>query len=682
MLKAHSVAQIRAAEEALAVHAGWDGLMQTAARGLADALDAMAPGDLVLMLIGPGNNGGDALFAATHLLDRGVRVDLCLLDAEKVHAAGLEAAVAAGATVVDEPTGQRTCIDAVFGIGARPGLSGRAAQWAEWIERTAPFTVAVDVPSGVDVDGGTCPGQAVRADATVTFGTFKPALLLSPAADFAGADVTCVDIGLDPHLGPAVVEAIEPGDRHLLLDALGPTDGHKYTRGVVGIAAGSEEYAGAAHLCVAGAQAGPAGMVRFAGTPSLSARVVDRAPEVVASAGRVQAWVVGPGGGDDVGDAGCDSALRDEVPVVLDASALAHLPDRLSPSVLLTPHAGELARMLGVDRSEVEADPLGHARAASRRWDATVLLKGQRTVVVAPDGRVRVNLSGTPWLGTAGAGDVLAGLAGSLLAAGLDALDAGSLAAFLHGAAAVAANPGGPVTASAVAAALPRTLAAFLAGSLTHVRAGGLGVSGPQAEAVIDLDAYRHNVAGSGRVCPELCADGGRQGQWLRPRRTADRAGGPRGRCRLGGRRHGRRGSRAAPRRRHRTTAVLAGRARRGRRRCGRRRHRDDGVVGRSAGSDRRQRAATPRASSRSTRAWRATAPSGRTGPGWSRQRQRTTQRAGSRSRACGPTSPARTSRPTPPTTISSGCSRRPSPRWRPPVSLRGFGTSPTRPPR
>lgn len=468
MLKAHSVAQIRAAEEALAIRAGWDGLMQTAALGLANALDAIAPGDLVLMLIGPGNNGGDALFAATHLRDRGVRVDLCLLDADQVHAAGLEAAVGAGAIVVDEPTGQRTCIDAVFGIGARPGLSGRAAHWADWITRTAPFTVAVDVPSGVDVDGGTCPGPAMRADATVTFGTFKPALLLSPAAGLAGADVTCVDIGLGPHLGPAVVEAIEPGDRHLLLDALGSTDGHKYTRGVVGIAAGSEQYAGAAHLCVAGAQAGPSGMVRFAGTTALSARVVDRAPEVVASLGRVQAWVVGPGGDGDVGDV-MNSALRDEVPVVLDAAALAHLPDRLTPSALLTPHAGELAKMLGVDRSEVESDPLGHARAASQRWDATVLLKGQRTVVVAPDGRVRVNVSGTPWLGTAGAGDVLAGFAGSLLAAGLDAFDAGSLAAYLHGAAAVAANPGGPVTASAVAAALPRTLAAFLAGSLTHV---------------------------------------------------------------------------------------------------------------------------------------------------------------------------------------------------------------------
>lgn len=466
MLRAYSVAQIRAAEEALATKTGWDTLMQTAARGLADALDAIASGDLVLMLIGPGNNGGDALFAATHLLDRGVRVDLCLLDPETVHEAGLAAARAAGAQLVDEPTRQTTCVDALFGIGSRPGLSGRAAQWAAWIDRTQPFTIAVDVPSGIDVDGGTCPGSAVRADATVTFGALKPALLLSPAAAHAGADIHLVDIGLEPHLAAPTVEALETDDGGLLLDALPAVSGHKYTRGVVGVAAGSDEYAGAAHLCVAGAQSGPAGMVRFAGSTALSARVVDRAPEVVAGSGRVQAWVVGPGGGDDVGEL-VAIALQDDVPVVIDASALAHLPDAFDVPVVLTPHAGELARMLDIERADVEADPLGHARQASQRWRATILLKGSRTVIVAPDGRARVNLSGTPWLGTAGAGDVLAGLIGSLLASGMSAFDAASVGAFLHAAAATAA--GGPLTASDVASHLPGTVAAFLDGSLTDV---------------------------------------------------------------------------------------------------------------------------------------------------------------------------------------------------------------------
>ncbi len=371
MLTAHDVAAIRAAEEALAAELVAAGLpeaelMQRAARGLAAALAGIPAGDLVVALIGPGNNGGDALYAVTHLLDRGVRVDLCLLDDQKVHAEGLAAALAAGAEVVEAPTQQRWCLDAVLGIGARPGLSGRAAEWATWIDRQRPHTVSVDVPSGVDVDAGTLPGPHVRADATVTFGTYKNALLTDPAAAVAGAEPAhLVDIGLGPHLPEASLEAIEPGDAHLLAPALAWRDdptSHKYLRGVVGIAAGSDQYAGAAHLCVAGAQAGTAGMVRFVGSSALSARVVDRAPEVVAGRGRVQAWVVGSGGGEDAADQ-LALALADDVPVVVDASALDHVTDTLLVPALLTPHAGELAAMLGVERADVEADPLGHVRA-------------------------------------------------------------------------------------------------------------------------------------------------------------------------------------------------------------------------------------------------------------------------------------------------------------------------------
>jgi hydroxyethylthiazole kinase-like uncharacterized protein yjeF len=481
VLRAHSVADIRAAEEALMATLPEGELMQRAARGLAVALDVVPAGELVVALIGPGNNGGDALYAATHLLDRGVRVDLCLLDDEKVHSDGLAAALAAGAQVVEAPTEQRWCLDAVLGIGARPGLSGRAAEWATWIDERRPHTVAVDVPSGVDVDGGTVPGPSVRADATVTFGTYKVALLGGPAATRAGAETTqLVDIGLDAHLPEPVLEVIEADDRHLLGPALTWLDSpvsHKYARGVVGIIAGSADYAGAAHLTVAGAQAGTAGMVRFVGTPELSARIVDRAPEVVAARpdqprGRVQTWVVGPGGGGDAADQ-LALALDDDVPVVVDASALEHLPATMLVPALLTPHAGELAAMLGVGRDDVEADPLGHAIRASHQWGATVLLKGQRTIVATQSRATRVNLSGSSWLGTAGAGDVLAGFAGSLMASGLHPHDAGSLAAFLHGAACVRSNRGGPVTASDVASALPATVAAFLGGTLGDVRDWG-----------------------------------------------------------------------------------------------------------------------------------------------------------------------------------------------------------------
>lgn len=476
MLTAHAVEDVRAAEETLAATLPDGELMRRASRGLADALDDVPAGEVVVVLVGPGNNGGDALYAAAHLLDRGVRVDLCLLDPDHVHSDGLATALAAGARIVDGPTGQRHCLDAIFGIGARPGLTGRAAEWAAWIARTRPRTVAVDVPSGVDVDGATLPGTYVEADRTVTFGTHKTCLLVGPAAGAAGSGdgalAHLVDIGLGPHLPRAAVEAIEPSDGHLLaevLDWLHSPTSHKYARGVLGIAAGSEQYAGAAHLCVAGAQAGTAGMIRFLGDPALGRRIVDRAPEVVVGRGRVQAWVVGPGGGDDAG-AQLATALEDGVGVVVDASALEHLPASFAVPALLTPHAGELAAMLGTDRDSVEADPLGHATRAAERWGATVLLKGARTLVVTPGRSTRVNLTGSPWLGTAGAGDVLAGLAGSLLASGADPHDAGSIAAFLHGAASVRANPGGPVTASAVAAALPGTIAAFRDGRLDDVR--------------------------------------------------------------------------------------------------------------------------------------------------------------------------------------------------------------------
>lgn len=468
MLTAHTVEQIRAAERSLAERTGWDALMQRAAQGLADALDDIPAGEVVIVLVGPGNNGGDALFAAAHLLDRGVRVDLCLLDAERAHPAGLAAAQAAGAQVVEAPTRQRYCIDALFGIGARPGLEGRAVEWADWIAEQRPWTVAVDVPSGLDVDGATASGAHVVADLTVTFGTYKPALLIDPAASACG-EVVLVDIGLDPYLDDPVLRVVEPLDADLLLAALPDASSHKYSRGVLGVRAGSAQYAGAAHLCIAGAQAGLTGMIRFVGDDDLATRVVDRAPEVVAGAGRVQAWVVGPGGGGAAASA-LREVVQDGVPVVVDASALDHLPESFDVPAVLTPHAGELARMLGTDRESVEARPWEHARRAAEQWGATVLLKGPRTLVVRPDGGTSVNLSGTPWLGTAGAGDVLAGFIGSLLAAGLEPFDAGSLGAFLHGAAAVAANPGGPITASDVAATLPGVVADFLAGDLLDVR--------------------------------------------------------------------------------------------------------------------------------------------------------------------------------------------------------------------
>lgn len=478
MLYAHSVDEVRRAEQSL-MEALPDGeLMRRAAAGLAQMLAPLVfdaeRGRDVLVLVGSGDNGGDALYAAAELARRGAHVELLVVDEARVHGDGLRAAAEAGARRCRRPGGQDVVVDAVVGIGGRPGLREPAAEWYERARREGAFVVAVDVPSGVDVDGGTVPQPHVEADLTCTFGTYKPALLAGPASEAAGPELArLVDIGLGPYLGSPALEALEARDTDQLDQLLSPMftgTTQKYTRGVVGVAAGSAGYAGAAQLCVRGAQAGTAGMVRFVGPDDLAGRVVDRCPEVVSHTdpdmrGRVQAWVVGPGGGDGA-EQQLAMALSDEVPLVVDADGLRYLPDRFAVPALLTPHAGELAQMMGVRRAAVEDDPLGHAREAAREWNATVLLKGARTLVAQEAAPTRVNLTGSPWLATAGAGDVLAGLAGSLLASGTDPRTAGSLAAFLHGAAAVAANPGGPVTAATVADTVPRVLAAMRRGAL------------------------------------------------------------------------------------------------------------------------------------------------------------------------------------------------------------------------
>jgi hydroxyethylthiazole kinase-like uncharacterized protein yjeF len=248
-------------------------------------------------------------------------------------------------------------------------------------------------------------------------------------------------------------------DLQRLVRVPGPAD-HKYTRGVVGVAAGSPAYTGAGLLSVAGASCGLAGMVRYVGPDEVAGLVRAAHPEVVVGEGRVQAWVVGSGGGD-----GAEQALRraydDGVAVVVDADALRHVNGPPPVPALLTPHAGELAAMLGAERPAVEADPLTSVRQAARTYGCAVLLKGSRTLVCGPDGVVHVNTTGTDWLATAGAGDVLAGLCGALAAnSGGELAEVGAVAAWLHGAAAV--HAAGPVTAGAVAAALPGVIARAL----------------------------------------------------------------------------------------------------------------------------------------------------------------------------------------------------------------------------
>ena len=380
MRSAHTVEQVRAAEKELMDRLPEGALMQRAATGLAVAIADLLGSTYaarVLLLVGAGDNGGDALWAGATLARRGVSVEAVLLSA-KVHVDGLDALRAAGGRTVAVADARQpdVVVDGIVGIGGRPGLREEAE---EALGRFAGVpVVAVDVPSGVDVDTGRLDGGHVRADLTVTFGTHKIAHLVDPAAQACGV-VHLVDIGLQ--LPEAPVEAMQPVDVAAMLP-VPSAFAHKYTRGVVGIRAGSETYPGAAVLCTSGAATGIAGMVRYLGSAGDAVRAVH--PEVVTAAGRVQAWVVGSGGDADA-ETALAEALADGVPTVVDADALAHLR-KGTPGVVLTPHAGELARMLGVEREEVESDQLGFARRAAREYDAVVLLKGRHTLVARPDG--------------------------------------------------------------------------------------------------------------------------------------------------------------------------------------------------------------------------------------------------------------------------------------------------------
>ncbi|MDQ0951991.1 hydroxyethylthiazole kinase-like uncharacterized protein yjeF [Streptomyces phaeochromogenes] len=468
MRTAYSVETVRAAERELMARLPDGALMQRAAAGLAAAcaeLLGRVYGSRVVLLVGSGDNGGDALYAGARLARRGAGVVAVLLAPDRTHAGGLAALRRAGGTAVrgadaaEAPIRRADLVvDGIVGIGGKGGLRPDAAPLADLARESRAAVVAVDLPSGVEADSGEVRGAAVRADLTVTFGTHKPGLLVDPAKEYAGS-VRLVDIGLSLP-DEAELEALQHADVAALLPVPG-AESDKYRRGVVGIVAGSARYPGAAVLAVAGALRGGAGAVRYVG-PAGDA-VIARFPETLVSdgsperAGRVQAWVAGPGVGDDADSVA--AVLKSDVPVLVDADGL-RLADRdvvraRTAPTLLTPHAGEAAALLGVSRDEVEGARLASVRELAAAYGATVLLKGSTTLVAEPGGgAVRVNSTGTSWLATAGSGDVLSGLTGSLLAAGLGALDAGSVGAYLHGLAGRFAADGAPVGAYDVADAV------------------------------------------------------------------------------------------------------------------------------------------------------------------------------------------------------------------------------------
>lgn len=484
MIEAWSPEDVRAAEEALMEQLPEGELIQRAATGLAAVVRARLAerrGSNVVALVGPGNNGADALYAVTHLARDGFPG--MVVRSGRVHLEALAAAEAAGITVVtgrgatDALRGADVVVDGVLGIGGRPGLPEFAHTWVDAIPDDS-WVIAVDLPSGQDPHGEQPCATGVFADETVTFAAAKPVHLL-PGTEASVGWLTVVDIGLD-------LDGRDPAVQRLTRDDVAdlwpvPTaEDDKYSRGVLGIVAGGEDYTGAPIMATTAAVCAGAGMVRYIGTPTPTHLLRTAVPEAVFGVGRVQAWVIGPG--MDVSAIGTDAvaqleaardALASDLPVLLDAGGLDLLERRRDAPTLLTPHAGELARLLtrlGGGSAEVTAEgikaaPLARAREAADLTGATVLLKGSTTLVVPPTNAglpVRSQNDAPAWLATAGAGDVLAGLIGTLLAGGLSPLDAGSLGALVHGVAADSANPGGPVRALDVAHGIPTVVAGLL----------------------------------------------------------------------------------------------------------------------------------------------------------------------------------------------------------------------------
>ncbi|PVZ60948.1 NAD(P)H-hydrate epimerase [Arthrobacter sp. H-02-3] len=498
MISAYTGTQVREAEkpfldDALGPGAGAV-LMQRAAYGVANAVISALRGrgqrlygSRVAVLAGKGNNGGDGLFAAALLAGRGMRTT-AVLTAGDAHDAGLAAFRKAGgyavtltgdnvAELAAVAGGADVVIDAILGTGAQGGLRGAAAGLIETLGHFRPdLVVACDIPSGVDADTGEAHAPVLAADLTVTFGAAKAGLLADPGADFAGR-VQVIPIGIEGALPWPALRRLEARD----LSALLPRPerrAHKYSRGVLGVVAGSSAYPGAAVLACKGALAAGVGMVRYLGPPDVADLVRQSCPEVVCSVGavadtHVQAWLVGSGldDSDEQQLQRARDAADSGLPTIADAGALPALPEVLAPQVILTPHAGELSALLerlgvSLDRSAVEASTLSAVRRAAGLTEATVLLKGATTLVASPFQDFFSQAEATPWMATAGSGDVLAGIIGGLLAqVGADVGRFGdhgidpdarwaavaAMAASIHGRAGVRASGGGPVTASGIA---------------------------------------------------------------------------------------------------------------------------------------------------------------------------------------------------------------------------------------
>jgi len=497
----------------LSIGAGVSGmaLMERAGAAVADCAAGLAPeGRDVVVLCGPGNNGGDGFIAARLLRERGLGVKVHLLgDETRLRGDAAEAArrwagpVESCSAVDLEVAG--LVVDGLFGAGLARDLDGEARVLVErvnlWSRSSARPVVAIDVPSGLDGDTGAVRGAAIVATATVTFFRFKPGHLLLPGRTLCG-EAHLADIGTPE----SVLDAIRPqafADAPELWRALLPipgAGGHKYSRGHALVLSGGPWTTGAARLSARAALRVGAGLVTLASprealginAAHLTAIMLtpcDGAADLAAilQDPRKNALVMGPGAG--VGKPTMDlvlEALRSDPPdraqdraIVLDADALTSFAGdpsvlggaimRAGKAVVMTPHEGEFSRIFnregrllesGIQFSPIDETPfhskLQRARTAARESGAAVILKGPDTVIASPDGRAAISFDAPPWLATAGSGDVLAGFAGGLLAQGMPLFEAACAAVWIHGACARVIGPG--LIAEDLAEAMPGVL--------------------------------------------------------------------------------------------------------------------------------------------------------------------------------------------------------------------------------
>ncbi len=485
-MKLVTSAQMRVLEErAVEAGVGLDELMANA--GLNVAQEAwMQLGHLeerrIVVLVGPGNNGGDGLVAARHLAEWGAAVRCYALTArdDAQWQTTLEAGIPCGSVAEDDGfealesllQGAELIIDALLGTGRARPIGG---DLAEVMRRLAaarergmkPKLIAVDVPTGVDGDSGAADPLTVAPDETVTFQYPKVGLYTQPGAGLSG-DVQTVEIGIPPGLDEGMaIERVERRDAKRLLPRR-PADAHKGSFGKVLVIAGSARYPGAAILAASAAYKVGAGLVALATAESLIPSLVAAMPEVTfhplpehdgpgilgsdaadalrASLADYDAVVIGCGLGQAAATATFvrsivqDERMASTRGLVIDADGLNALSGEavwgeIGTPFVLTPHPGEMARLIETESDAVQADRLGVALGRAAAWNGHVVLKGANTIVAAPDGRASVSAIANAALATAGSGDVLAGAIGGLLAQGLDPFEAATLGVYLHGSA-------------------------------------------------------------------------------------------------------------------------------------------------------------------------------------------------------------------------------------------------------